>query len=229
MEIIPVIDLRDNHAVYAVKGQRQDYQPLRTVLSDSTVPKNIVQAFIDYYAFEKIYIADLNAIIGQGDNNHVIEELIQSFPSLTFLVDQNISSVQAIRQPLMRQYVIGSESNLAADELSKIVALEPNVILSLDFRNKLFQGHASILNNTAVWPKKIIAMSLTHIASNRGPDYELIQYLQNITTGKQIYVAGGVRHKADLQVLYELGVSGVLVATALHTGKLLPDTLRKFR
>ena len=64
MEIIPVIDIRQNQVVHAIKGQRQNYRPLQTSLCNSHSPEDIVQAFIDTYPFKTIYIADLDAIQG---------------------------------------------------------------------------------------------------------------------------------------------------------------------
>ena len=45
---------------------------------------------------------------------------------------------------------------------------------------------------------------------------------------RKIYVAGGVRHEADLELLDEMGVDGVLIATALHRQRITNETLNKF-
>ena len=45
---------------------------------------------------------------------------------------------------------------------------------------------------------------------------------------RKIYVAGGVRHEDDLHSLYDMGIDGVLIATALHTQQITADTLLKF-
>jgi phosphoribosylformimino-5-aminoimidazole carboxamide ribotide isomerase len=42
-----------------------------------------------------------------------------------------------------------------------------------------------------------------------------------------VYVGGGVRDIKDLVELKELGVSGVLVATALHSGKISIKELKQ--
>ena len=49
-----------------------------------------------------------------------------------------------------------------------------------------------------------------------------VEFLKNALaiSGMDVYVGGGVRDVKDLVELKELGVSGVLVATALHTGKI---------
>ena len=42
-----------------------------------------------------------------------------------------------------------------------------------------------------------------------------------------VFVGGGVRDINDLVELKDLGVSGVLVATALHSGKISVEELKK--
>ena len=79
MEIIPVIDIHHGQVVHAIEGQRQQYRPLRTSISESNSPENIVQAFINSYPFKTIYIADLDAIEGRTNNNQLIDELHESY------------------------------------------------------------------------------------------------------------------------------------------------------
>jgi phosphoribosylformimino-5-aminoimidazole carboxamide ribotide isomerase len=43
----------------------------------------------------------------------------------------------------------------------------------------------------------------------------------------EVFVGGGVRDVEDLAALKNLGVSGVLLATALHSGRISPDDLRQ--
>ncbi len=43
----------------------------------------------------------------------------------------------------------------------------------------------------------------------------------------EVFVGGGVRDIGDLVKLKELGVSGVLLATALHSGKIKMEDLRR--
>ncbi len=45
--------------------------------------------------------------------------------------------------------------------------------------------------------------------------------------GVDVFVGGGVRDINDLVELRNLGVSGTLIATALHTGKISIDALRQ--
>ncbi len=228
MEIIPVIDIRQNQVVHAIKGQRQNYRPLQTCLCDSHSADDIVQAFIDTYPFKTIYIADLDAIQGTSNNEHLIEQLLNKFQSVSFWVDQGISSAIELKIQSRRQHVIGSETNISPKTLNELFTSSLEIILSLDFQTKTFLGHQDLLEKTDLWPERIIIMSLSHVGSNNGPDYKLISDIQKIAGDRKIYVAGGVRHEDDLQTLNDMGIDGVLIATALHSQQIKADTLLKF-
>ena len=228
MEIIPVIDIRRGQVVHAVKGQRQNYRPLQTSLCESNSPEDIVQAFISSYPFKTIYIADLDAIEGQSDNDQIIEQLHDKFQSVTFWVDQGISSTVKFKDLLSRQHVIGSETNISPDILNEIIISSPNIILSLDFQANTFLGVQNLLQKTSLWPGRIIIMSLARVGSDNGPDYELISSLKKTAGDRKIYVAGGVRHETDLNLLNDMGIDGVLLATALHTERITSEILKKF-
>lgn len=228
MEIIPVIDIRRGQVVHAVKGQRQNYRPLQTSLCESNSPEDIVQAFISSYPFKTIYIADLDAIEGQSNNDQIIEQLHDKFQSVTFWVDQGISSTIELKDPLLRQHVIGSETNISPDILNEIIISSPDIILSLDFQSNTFLGVRNLLQKTSLWPGRIIIMSLARVGSDNGPDYELISSLKKTAGDRKIYVAGGVRHETDLNLLNDMGIDGVLLATALHTERITSEILKKF-
>jgi len=228
MEIIPVIDVRQNQVVHAVKGQRQNYRPLQTCLCDSHSADDIVQAFIDTYPFKTIYIADLDAIQGTSNNEQLIEQILDKFQSVSFWVDHGISSAIDLKIQSRRQHVIGSETNISPETLNELFTSSPEIILSLDFQTKALLGDQKLLQKTDLWPERIIIMSLSQVGSNNGPDYKLISDIQKSAGNRKIYAAGGVRHEDDLQTLNDMGIDGVLIATALHTQQITADTLLKF-
>ncbi len=229
MEIIPVIDIRRGQVVHAVKGQRQNYRPLQTSLCESNSPEDIVQAFVSSYPFKTIYIADLDAIERQSNNDQIIRQLHDKFQSVTFWVDQGLSSSTDLKNQCCGQYVLGSETNISPDTLNEIITISPDIILSLDFQTNIFLGDRNLLQKTSLWPGRIIIMSLAHVGSDNGPDYELISSLIKTAGERKIYVAGGVRHETDLELLKNMGIDGVLIATALHTKRITSGTLNKFK
>ena len=73
---------------------------------------------------------------------------------------------------------------------------------------------------------QIIVLDLAKVGSNEGVNSSFLQeVIRNIKA--RILVGGGVRDIEDLMELQDLGVSGVLVATALHKGNISADALKQ--
>lgn len=224
MEIIPVIDIKQGQVVHAVAGERRHYRPLIT--NQGNTPVDIILAFLSTYAFRTMYIADLDALEQQDYNTQHIERLYGLFQAVMFWIDQGLPASDTLQQQITnRTHVIGSETNISAAELDQIVIQRRDVILSLDFKGNDFQGSQSLLENVDSWPSRVIVMNLKQIGTDQGPDYECIRKIKEIAGSRSIYVAGGVRHQDDLMILNDIGVDGVLVASALHNQQIYPDRL----
>jgi phosphoribosylformimino-5-aminoimidazole carboxamide ribotide isomerase len=63
-------------------------------------------------------------------------------------------------------------------------------------------------------------MNLDRVGSGEGPDTGLIDEIRRAAPNRQIIAAGGVRDGQDLERLAASGVTAVLVATALHDGRI---------
>lgn len=99
------------------------------------------------------------------------------------------------------------------------------LVLSLDFRGDDFMGPPALLQRTELWPSRIIVMTLARVGGGAGPDLERLAALQSRAPDRRFYAAGGVRGPADLEALRRQGAAGVLVASALHDGRLRPEDL----
>ena len=66
-------------------------------------------------------------------------------------------------------------------------------MLSLDFRGDAFQGPQEILTDPALWPRRVIVMTLARVGSGAGPDLARLAAIGSIAGGREIYAAGGVR------------------------------------
>ena len=87
MLVIPVLDLSRGLVVHAKKGDRKNYLPIISVISSSSKPKSVLSAFLKLYPFKIIYIADLDAIQGTGNQNLIINQLSLIFNQCEFWVD----------------------------------------------------------------------------------------------------------------------------------------------
>ncbi|MBG0808915.1 histidine biosynthesis protein [Methylosinus sp. H3A] len=235
MRIIPVIDLKGGHVVRAFRGERASYAPIVTPLAAGSAPEAVVAGFLRLHDFDTIYVADLDAIERRGDHGAAIDALAQRFPQICFWVDNGAESEPADSRsdaaPGPRAFglanlfpVIGSES--LAQNVAPDLSHEARAILSLDFRGDAFLGPRDLLDNPQLWPPRVIAMTLARVGAFAGPDLALLSSLARRAQGREIYAAGGLRDARDLERLAQIGVAGVLVASALHDGRLSRDDLR---
>ena len=219
MEIIPVIDLMRGQVVHAKLGQREHYQPIQSLLCNSSAPLDIVNALVELYPFARLYIADLDAITGLGNHLNVIKNIQQKHPSIEIWLDAGIQDITALKlwSDLKVTYVIGSENINSINQLKNIHQyLNGNFVLSLDFNQSGFLGCTELQTNTEYWPNKIIGMTLNHVGSQLGVDVEKLALIKKMAIGSQIYAAGGVRNNDDIGQLRTLKIAGALIATALH-------------
>ncbi len=82
MEVIPVIDLKGGQVVHARAGNRRDYRPIRTPLSRSSAPEDVISGLLGLFPFARLYVADLDAIEGGGDHELVAPDPRVQFPKL---------------------------------------------------------------------------------------------------------------------------------------------------
>jgi phosphoribosylformimino-5-aminoimidazole carboxamide ribotide isomerase len=229
MEIIPVIDVRGGLVVHARMGRRDEYLPIETNLSPTSDPVDVVRGLFSIYPFPTLYVADLDAIEGRGENCPALERLKAAFTELTLWVDNGVARLAEAERWLAANsghLVLGSESQ-ADLMLMRRLTREPRVVLSLDFRGAEFQGPAELVAEPACWPAKVIAMTLAKVGSGTGPDMDVLAAVRKANARRMVYAAGGVRDAADLTTLARAGVAGALVASCLHDGRLSGPEIAK--
>lgn len=226
MQLIPVIDIRGGAVMRAVAGDRAHYRPLATPLATSCAPLDVVAGLLTLYPFEAIYVADLDAIEGEGDNRADILRLLEVFPDLRLMIDAG-RRFRDWRGQARVEPIIGSESLTGAEMLS-FARGDPHVLLSLDFRDELFLGPEALLSSPELWPKRLIVMTLARVGADAGPDFARFAEIVARAEERSVYAAGGVRGAEDLARLEALGAAGALVASALHDGRLGPSECAGF-
>lgn len=229
MQVIPVIDLRSGVVVHARKGDRGSYEPLRSPLSPTSDPVDVVRGLLSAYPFPTLYVADLDAIQSHGDNFQTLRRIRDEFPALQMWVDNgaaDASALHAFIEADLGTLVIGSESQRD----SKLIAQNRDstrVVLSLDFRGDAFQGPQDILSEPALWPHRIIVMTLARVGSDAGPDLARFAAIRSIAGGRELYAAGGVRDASDLSALKAAGAFGALISSALHERRIVAADLEE--
>ena len=191
VEIIPVIDLKDGHVVHARCGNRSMYLPVNSPLCRSSDVFDVVGAFLSVFAFKTFYLADLNAITGQGDHKALINSILCAFPELIFWVDCGYQRHQV--QPANYLPVLGSEC-YKPQQLAELADFNKNFILSLDYGSNGPLGAGALFSHPDYWPDKVIVMTLDRVGSQQGADVgKLAGYCRDYPD-TQFVAAGGIRH-----------------------------------
>jgi phosphoribosylformimino-5-aminoimidazole carboxamide ribotide isomerase len=221
MRVVPVIDLKGGTAVHAVRGERERYRPLGD-------PLPLARAFRP----EELYVADLDAITGAGDNDAVIRALARE---ARVMVDAGVSEPDRARALLdlgVHRVVVGTETLPDADALDRLL---PEAILSVDLRDGRTLSHDPQLAGLPALDavarlhraqlREVIVLDLARVGSGAGPDVGPIAEIHAAFPELELLAGGGVRDAQDLRALADAGAAGALVATALHRGVIGPREL----
>jgi phosphoribosylformimino-5-aminoimidazole carboxamide ribotide isomerase len=212
----------DGEVVHARRGHRDAYRPIRSGLATGADPRVIAGALLALAPFRRLYVADLDAIRGQGDNDAAVAALAAAHPDVELLVDRGAIRSGARARP--GTPVLGTESFSDAQALTRALNASP-AVLSLDHDADGPIGPTTIHADAALWPSRVILMTLARVGAAEGPDFAHLEATQARAGHRLIYAAGGVRDAADLHALARLGAAGALVASALHDGRLTASDL----
>lgn len=223
IEVIPVIDLKGGAVVRARHGSRDSYAPIVTPLAKTSAPLDIATGLLTIYPFRTFYIADLDRIESRGSHESTLDALSAAFPGIVFWVDAGVRDATEARSWLDRHagahLVLGSESLTSPTVLAELTPMD-RIILSLDYRGSSFVGPKEIYDAPHLWPKRVIVMLLARVGSDAGLDMDRLLGVKRRAPDVMLYAAGGLRGAFDLMRLNQAGISGVLVASALHDGRL---------
>lgn len=223
LDLVPVLDLMGGQVVRASGGERSSYRPWQSPLAGSCDPVAVARALRELHPFPALYVADLDAILGRGDNRRLLTRLAAEVAELPLWIDQGLSDSRALRElalPPSARPVLGTESLTGLEPLTAASAQGLRPLLSLDFGREGFLGPPEILRQPHVWPEVVLVMSLDRVGQDGGPDLPRLRELRPLAPDRHWFVAGGVRGPEDLAALSDAGAQGALVASALHDGRL---------
>lgn len=231
MDVVPVIDVRHGVAVAAARGDRAAYKPLATPLAEGSDPVSVARGYARLFTFPILYIADLDGIEGRGPSIALPGLLASALPGVELWIDDGArphEAAQQIAASTVIKPVVGTESMDGAADVAALRSLpRDRHVLSLDFRGESFIGPGVVLDEPQHWPDTIIVMTLARVGGGEGPDLDRVADIVARAGGRRVYAAGGVRDRADIEALHRAGAAGVLVATALHAGKVKAGDLRE--
>ncbi len=228
MNIIPVIDLKDGKVVHARMGNRKQYQPVNSILCQSSDIFDVICAFLTLYPFKNFYIADLNALSDLDEHNNLINKVLRLFNKIHFWVDAGLKDPIDFFPQKNYTPIIGSESCME-HHIELLKSTKKNFVLSLDFSINKPLGPKILFETPKYWPQTIIIMTLGHVGSNNGPAFTQLQHYRENSPNKHFVAAGGIRNSADLAALTKIGIHSALVATALHNGAITAQDIKILR
>lgn len=245
MRVVGVVDLLHGYAVHARGGQRALYQPVRRCANIPLTPpgnaRMLARMYVENLGLRDLYVADLDAIQGGNPQDETVRDL--STLGATLWLDAGTSSVERARHALAlgaKRVVVGLETLPSLDALEGICsALEfDRVVFSLDLHDgePLVAG-ADATTRQAAPPlaaraaatgvAAIIVLDLARVGTGRGPDLALLEQIRIAAPRTPLFVGGGIRNAADLDRLADARCNGVLIATALHDGRIGAAALRR--
>jgi phosphoribosylformimino-5-aminoimidazole carboxamide ribotide isomerase len=231
LKVIPVIDVSNGLVVHAVRGRRQEYQPLKSVLCDSVKPIEVAKVF-KTLRFNELYVADLDAITRGKANFHMLEHIVDE-TGLRIIVDAGVAELETANQLLrtgVSKVIIGTETlpsrSFVGDAVRAFGAERVMVSLDLNGDKLLVKlGFAGCKDPMCLFREfremgisSVIILDLTRVGSSEGVNLDFLK--KALEEKVDVYVGGGVRDIKDLIELKNLGVSGALVASGLHSGKI---------
>ena len=240
MQILPVIDVMNGQVVRGVAGRRSEYKPIVSRLTPSTAPVDIARAFREHFGFDELYLADLDAIAGHAPALPLYEDLQTA--GFRLWVDAGLRQApDAV--PLMNhgvdRIIVGLETcsgpGMLAELLDQMRA--SRAVFSLDLK----RGQA--LATAGAWPvcepfaiaadvialgiRRLLVLDLAQVGVGAGVGTaSLCRRLRARYPELEIAAGGGVRGPDDVHAMAAAGVDWLLVASALHDGRLHSASVR---
>ena len=239
--ILPVLDVLEGNVVRGIAGQRVNYQPIVSRLVAGHRPLDVARAIRDSFGLERFYLADLNGIIHQRPQFDLYRALMaDGFELLIDLGLQDSRAVDSMRELGLNKFIVALESCQSPDRLAEMSDMASEITFSLD----LFEGTPRYHACEIGWSDKpvqivdqaveagatsILVLDLADVGTGTGVSTDnLCRSIRDTFPNLQIIAGGGIRGPDDVHRLHAIGVTSVLVASALHDRRLSRDDVRSF-
>jgi phosphoribosylformimino-5-aminoimidazole carboxamide ribotide isomerase len=236
-QIIPVLDLKGGRAVHAVAGRRAYYQPVQSILHATSDPLELAQALRAILGLRSLYLADLDAIAGDAPDVALYQKLISS--GFYLIVDAGLRDLQSAERLLLLDrssstVVAGLETLESPGALNDIVhelgATRTIFSLDLDEGHPRKPAHSDWksdgpfgLASEAIecGARHVLLLDLARVGTGRGSGTKgLIAQIRASHPEVRVSAGGGISGMAEVLDLKNAGASAVLVASALHDGRI---------
>lgn len=233
MPILPVLDLLQGKIVRGIAGRRQDYRPVVSKLAESAEPLPIARALRHHFGFTEFYLADLDAIQFAKPAMDIYAQLQAA--GFKLWIDAGVQTcddvvLKSLVVANVPGVVVGLETLKNLNELKRIVCRlgAERTVFSLDLRAGQPMGQLPDLDAwqiaelaIATGIHRMIVLDLARVGVGEGIGTEqLCVRLKQAYPALRLCAGGGVRGIDDVRRLMDLGIDHVLVASALHDGRI---------
>lgn len=237
MTILPVLDLMQGQIVRGIAGRREEYLPIVSKLVDSAEPLAVARALQTHFGFSEFYLADLDAIRGGLPDLATYQQLQDA--GLRLWIDAGLRThkdrtLKMLIVANVAGVIVGLESLAVPEELRHIIARvgSERVAFSLDLKA------GKPLGRVEAWPaddpfkiaeravrkmgvRRLIVLDLARVGMGQGiGTEELCARLRHAFPEVKLIAGGGVQSEAEVRKLASAGIDQVLVASALHDGRI---------
>ena len=228
MDIIFAMDIRGGIVVKGYKGEREKYEPIErhSKICTTSDPLNVV----DTIKPKRTYIADLDRIQGWGNNSLIIKRISARTRTL---IDVGIREIGEVRkaEEIGETVIIGTETG-TLDVIRKTQSMK--IAVSVDIRNgnvispdpELIGAPLEVIEKLNRFKmSEVILLDINAVGTKSGVNLDDIKQVLDVT-GHKLIVAGGIQSLKEIDVLEDLGVSGVILSTAIHEELIPVDVIR---
>ena len=215
IEIIPVLDLKSGIAVSGKSGERNNYKPLNTIYSSSSNPVEIAR-ILKEKGTKRIYIADLDAIEGNGFNHDIIQRINDIIPVILDAGANNVNKVNNLLK-FADKVIVATETLITFKDLDEIFKMfsKRKLIISIDYK----KGH--ILSKKAdltfkkfekklkeLKPDEIIILDISDVGTQRGFNHKLLNEMEG---WEDYLILGGGINLKNMKDLHLKGINKFLL------------------
>ena len=234
MNVFPAIDIIEGKCVRLTKGLEDQ----KTIYQKSPVEMAKVYEEI---GFKTIHVVDLDATLGKGNNNKVLNDIRESV-DIKIEVAGGIRSQKAIEEKLKEGFDIIVIGTFAIKNINEVLQFDDEILnklsIALDIKDNQIASHgwqqtnATSLNDIIDQynKKNIHSFFVTDVANDgmlSGLNMHTFQNIKKLTN-KPITIGGGVKDILDIELSNKNGFDNVVVGKAIYENKISLESLIKF-
>jgi phosphoribosylformimino-5-aminoimidazole carboxamide ribotide isomerase len=237
MQVLPVLDVMAGQVVRGIGGRRDQYRPVVSRLTRSTHPLDVARALRAHFGLAELYLADLDAITGGAPAFEIYQALHGD--GFRLWVDAGLRDAARARhlaQVGVATIVAGLETLAGPDVLGSLCGEYGNerIVFSLDLKAGLSLGKKEVWSSSdperlaasaiASGTRRLLVLDLAHVGLGTGTGTEkLCCRLAEAFPHVRLAAGGGVGGMDDVHRLAACGAQVVLVASALHDGRITKE------